>query len=200
MERTQSMADFGRLSGALRAYALELIRIANDLRLLSSGPNTGLGEIDLPAVQPGSSIMPGKVNPALPEMADMVGFQVLGHDATVAFAVQAGQLELNVMMPVIAYNVLQAMHLLTNTSRVLATKCVAGITANRARCEELSGRSLSLVTALAPQIGYLHAAKIAKESLRTGRPIQALVVAHGLMSPAAARRLLDPARLSRSVY
>ena len=200
MERTQSLADFGRLSGALRSYALELIRIANDLRLLSSGPNTGLGEINLPAVQPGSSIMPGKVNPVMAELTDMVGFQVLGHDATVAFAIQAGQLELNVMMPVVAYNVMQTMHLLTNTSRVLATKCVAGITANRARCTDLAGRSLSLVTALAPRIGYLSAAKIAKESLRTGQPIHALVAAHGLMESAAAKRLLDPARLSQGVY
>jgi aspartate ammonia-lyase len=198
-ERTQSMADFARLSGALRAYALELIRIANDLRLMSSGPNTGLGEIDLPAVQPGSSIMPGKVNPVIAEMTDMVGFQVLGHDATVAYAVQAGQLELNVMMPVIAYNLLQAMHLLTSTSRVLAARCVEGITANAERCEGFAHRSLALITALAPQIGYLNAATVAKESLKTGRSILELVVAHRLLDPPAAKRLLNPARLSRGV-
>ena len=123
MERTQSLGDFARFSGALRSLALETIRIANDLRLLSSGPNTGLGEIDLPAVQPGSSIMPGKVNPAIPEMIDMVGFQVVGYDATIAIATQAGQLELNVMMPVVAYNVLQTMQVLTNACRVFATRC-----------------------------------------------------------------------------
>jgi aspartate ammonia-lyase len=196
-ERTQSLADFGRFSGALRAVALELIRIANDLRLMSSGPNTGLGEIDLPAVQPGSSIMPGKVNPVIPEMVDMVGFQVLGHDATVAVAVQAGQLELNVMMPVVAYNVLQAMRLLTTSSRVFAARCVDGITANRPRCESFARRSLALATALNPHIGYLNAARVAKESLQTGTSIQELVLKHRLLSPAAARRLLDPARLSR---
>ncbi len=199
MERTQSLADFGRLSGSLRAYALELIRIANDLRLMSSGPNTGLGEIDLPAVQPGSSIMPGKVNPAIPEMVDMVGFQVLGHDATVAFAVQAGQLELNVMMPVVAYNLLQSIRLLTAASRVLAERCVDGITANPQRCEALAHRSLALVTALNPSIGYLNAAKVAKASLRTGRSPLELVIEHRLLDPRAARRLLDPRRLSRGV-
>ena len=197
MERTQSLGDFARLSGTLRVYALELIRIANDLRLMSSGPNTGFGEIDLPVIQPGSSIMPGKVNPAVPEMVDMVGFQVLGHDATVAFAVQAGQLELNVMMPVVAYNLLQAMHLLTSASRVFATRCIDGIIAHPERCAALANRSLALVTALNTQIGYLNAAKVAKESLRTGKSIQRLVVEHRLLTPNAAKRLLDPYRLSQ---
>lgn len=197
MERTQSLGDFARLSGSLRSYALELIRIANDLRLMNSGPNTGFGEIDLPAVQPGSSIMPGKVNPVIAEMVDMVGFQVLGHDTTVATATQAGQMELNVMMPVVAYNLLQAMHLLTNASRALATRCIRGIVAHSARCRTLAERSLALVTALNPHIGYLHAANIAKESLKTGKSIRQLVVEHRLLSAVAARRLLDPARLSR---
>ena len=197
MERTQSLADFARVSGSLRGYALELIRIANDLRLMSSGPNTGFGEIDLPAVQPGSSIMPGKVNPVIPEMVDMVGFQVLGHDATVAYATQAGQLELNVMMPVVAYNLLQSVHLLTNASRILADRCVRGITAHPEHCEALAHRSLALITALAPAIGYLNAARVAKESLRTGTSIQELVLAHRLLAPNVAKRLLDPARLSR---
>ncbi|MBI4354316.1 MAG: aspartate ammonia-lyase [Candidatus Omnitrophica bacterium] len=199
MERMQSAADFARFSGVLRAYALELIRIANDLRLLSSGPNTGLGEIELPAVQPGSSIMPGKVNPVIAEMVDMVGFQVMGHDATVAYATQAGQLELNVMMPVIAYNLLQSMILLTASSRVFAIRCINGITANRRRCEAHAKRSLALVTALNPHIGYLNAAKVAKDALASGRSIHDLVVERGLLSPAAARRVLDPARLSRGV-
>jgi aspartate ammonia-lyase len=197
MERQQSLGDFARVSGQLRAYALELIRIANDLRLLSSGPNTGLGEIELPAIQPGSSIMPGKVNPVVAEMVDMVCFQVVGHDATVALATQAGQLELNVMMPVVAYNLLQAMRLLTQASRVFARRCVTGITANAARCEALAHRSLALVTALAPRIGYLNAARVAKESLKTGRPIAELVTAHRLLDPRVAKRWLDPVRLSR---
>ncbi len=199
MERMQSLGDFGRLSGSLRVYALELIRIANDLRLMASGPNTGFGEINVPAVQPGSSIMPGKVNPTIPEMVDMVGFQVLGHDATVAFAVQAGQLELNVMMPVVAYNLLQAIHLLTNASKVLASRCIDGITANKARCEALAHRSLALVTALNPHIGYLKAAMVAKESLKTGKSPLELVIQHRLLAPRAAKQLLDPYRLSRSV-
>ena len=199
MERTQSLGDFARLSGSLRSYALELIRIANDLRLMSSGPNTGLGEIDLPAVQPGSSIMPGKVNPVIAEMVDMVGFQVLGHDATVAYAAQAGQLELNVMMPVTAYNLLQSLRLLTAASRALAIRCVDGITANRARCEALAHRSLALATALNPQIGYLNAATVAKESLRTGRSPLELAIERRLLDPRTAKRLLDPVRLSRGV-
>ncbi len=197
MERTQSLGDFARMSGSLRVYALELIRIANDLRLMASGPNTGFGEIDLPAIQPGSSIMPGKVNPVVPEMVDMVGFQVLGHDATVAYATQAGQLELNVMMPVLAYNLLQTMHLLTSASRVFARRCIDGIVAHPERCVHHAQRSLALVTALNPHIGYLNAAKIAKESLRSGTSIQQLVVEHHLLSAGAARRLLDPSRLSQ---
>ncbi len=199
MERTQSLADFSRLSGSLRAYALELIRMANDLRLMASGPNTGLGEIDLPAIQPGSSIMPGKVNPVVPEMVDMVGFQVLGHDQTVAYATQAGQLELNVMMPVVAYNLLQAMHIAASAGRVFARRCITGIAAHRERCEAFAHRSLALVTALAPAIGYLNAAMVAKESLKTGQSVHELVLRHRLLSPASARRLLDPARLSRGV-
>ena len=197
MERTQSLGDFARVSGSLRVYALELIRIANDLRLMTSGPNTGLAEIELPAIQPGSSIMPGKVNPVVPEMVDMVGFQVLGHDATVAMGVQAGQLELNVMMPVVAYNLLQAIHLLTTSSHVFATRCIAGITAHPERCEAFAHRSLALVTALAPQLGYLNAAMVAKASLKSGRSIQALVIEHRLLDARAAKRLLDPVRLSQ---
>lgn len=199
MERTQSLGDFSRLSGSLRAYALELIRIANDLRLMTSGPNTGFGEIDLPATQPGSSIMPGKVNPVMPEMVDMVGFQVCGHDATVAMAVQAGQLELNVMMPVVAYNVLQAARILANATRVFSERCVEGIVAHTERCEALAHRSLALITALAPDIGYLSAAMVAKESLRTGKPIVDLVIEHRLLDRQTAARVLNPFRLSRTV-
>ena len=195
-ERTQSLADFAHLSSSLRDYSLECVRICNDLRLMNSGPNTAMAEIELPAVQPGSSIMPGKVNPVMPEMTAMVCFQVIGHDAAVMMACQAGQLELNVMMPVVAYNLLQAMHLLTSASRVLATKCVAGIRVDRARCRLHAERSLALVTALAPRIGYLNAAKIAKLSLASHRPIAELVVEQGLLSAAAARRVLDPLRLA----
>ena len=196
MERMQSLGDFAHLSGALRDYALELIRISGDLRLLCSGPSTGLAEITLPAIQPGSSIMPGKVNPSMPEMVTQVAFQVIGYDTTVMMGVQAGQLELNVMMPVVAYNVLQEMALLTNASRVFVDKCLAGITANAPRCELYARRSLSLVTALAPKIGYQKAAKIAKDSQQSGHPIEQLVVEQGLLSPAEAKRVLDPVRLA----
>ena len=196
MERMQSLGDFARLSGSLREYSLELIRLANDLRLMSSGPNTGFSEIDLPAVQPGSSIMPGKVNPVMAEMVDMVGFQVIGHDATVAMAVQAGQCELNVMMPVVAYNVLQAIHLLTTASKVFSRRCVTSITAHADRCRTFAQRSLALVTALAPRLGYLNAAKIAKLSLASGRPISDLVIEQGLLSPQEVTRLLSPEQLA----
>ena len=196
VERTQSLADFAHLSSSLRDVSLELIRIANDLRLMSSGPHTGLGELELPAVQPGSSIMPGKVNPVIAEMVDMVAFQVIGHDTTVAMACQAGQLELNVMMPVVAYNVLQAMALLTTTSRVFAGRCIQGIKANAAHCRDVATQSLALVTALAPRIGYLQAAAIAKQSLASRKSSQELVVERGLLSAREASRLLDPARLA----
>jgi len=199
MERMQSLADFACLSGSLRDYALELIRLANDLRLMSSGPNTALAELTLPAVQPGSSIMPGKVNPVIPEMVDMVAFQVIGHDLTVAMAAQAGQLELNVMMPVVAFNLLQALHLLTRASRVFAARCVSGITANVARCHAYAQRSLALVTALAPRIGYLNAAEIAKLSLTSGKPVAELVVNRSLLSAQEAKRLLDPKRLATPI-
>ena len=150
----QSCAPMAEVSGALRGLALEMIRISNDLRLLSSGPNTGFNEIHLPSLQPGSSIMPGKVNPVLAELTAMVGFQVVGNDAAVAMAVQAGQLELNVMMPAMAHNVLQSITILTNTLRELDVHCVRGITANRERCAFYAGSTIALATALNPYIGY----------------------------------------------
>jgi aspartate ammonia-lyase len=140
--------------------------------------------------------MPGKVNPAIPEMVDMVAFQVLGHDATIAMACQAGQLELNVMMPVVAYNLLQSMQILTAASHALATRCVGGMTVNAAQCRSYAQRSLALVTALAPRIGYAKAATIAKRSLASGRPIMDVVVKEGVLSTREAQRLLDPKRLA----
>ena len=167
----QSCAPMAEVSGALRTLALEVIRIANDLRLLASGPNTGFNEIHLPSLQPGSSIMPGKVNPVLPELAAMVGFQVVGNDTAVAMAVQAGQLELNVMMPAMAFNVLQSITILANTLRQLDLRCVQGITANQDRCEFYAHSTVSLATALNPIIGYAKAAEVVKESVATGRSI-----------------------------
>src|SRR5213083_1077407 len=161
----QSMGDAAAFSGALRTYAADLGKVASDLRLLASGPRTGLAEIVLPAVQPGSSIMPGKVNPSIAEMVNMVCFQVIGNDVAVAAAAEAGQLELNVMMPLIAHDVLFSMMILTSASRVLAERSVDGITADAAQAAHWLERSPALVTALAPKIGYAEAAKLAKEAV-----------------------------------
>lgn len=174
-EAMQSMAPFVRLSNDLRGFALDLTRIANDFRLLASGPTTGFDEVILPAVQPGSSIMPGKVNPVIAEMTNMVCFQVIGYDTTVAYASQAGQLELNVMMPVIAHNLLRSLAILAPTLRVLRTTCVDGIVANEDVCREYFERSISLATALNPYIGYLAAAEVAKESAKTGKTVVEIV-------------------------
>ena len=171
-ESMQSMSPFVGLSSALRTLATDVIRITNDLRLLSSGPNTGIAEINLPAVQPGSSIMPGKVNPVIAEMTAMVCFQVMGNDLTVASAAQAGQIELNVMMPVIALNVLMSLSLLTNALTVLQERCVKGITANEERCRWYVEHSVGLVTALNPKIGYTRAAEIAKLAIAKGKTIR----------------------------
>ena len=157
----QSMGDIATLSGALRAYVLDLNKIANDIRLLASGPRTGLAEILLPAVQPGSSIMPGKVNPSIAEMVNQVCYQALGLDTTVALAAEAGQLELNVMMPVMAHNLVFALTIVGNASRVLAERCVDGIEADEAQCAYWLERSPALVTALAPKVGYAEAARLA---------------------------------------
>jgi aspartate ammonia-lyase len=171
----QSMGDVAGFSAQLKVLAIDLSKIASDLRLLASGPRTGLDEIRLPAVQPGSSIMPGKVNPSIPEMVNQVCFQVIGNDACVTIAAEHGQLELNVMMPVIAYNVLLSMQILGNATRVLAEKCVSGIEANREQCEHWVERSAALATALAPQIGYERAAEISKQSVKENVLIRDLV-------------------------
>ena len=171
----QSMGDVAGFSAALRVLALDLSKIASDLRLMAMGPRTGIDEIRLPAVQPGSSIMPGKVNPSIPEMVNQVCFQVVGCDTTVAIAAEHGQLELNVMMPVIAHNVLLSMQILTNAAVVLAERCVKGIEANRAMNEYWVERSAALATALAPQIGYARAAEVSKRSVKEGTLIRDLV-------------------------
>jgi aspartate ammonia-lyase len=171
----QSMGDVAGFSAQLRVLAIDLSKIASDLRLMVMGPRTGINEIALPAVQPGSSIMPGKINPSIPEMVNQVCFQVMGCDTTVAIASEHGQLELNVMMPVIAFNVLLSMQILTNATNVLADKCVKGITANREMCEYWVERSAALATALAPQIGYAKAAEISKRSVKEGVLIRELV-------------------------
>ncbi len=196
VETTQNMEPFVALSSALKGTAVNLVRIANDLRLLSSGPRTGLAEINLPALQPGSSIMPGKVNPVMAEVTDMVGFQVIGCDAAITLAAQAGQLELNVMMPVIAFNLLFSLEILKNTVRKFTASCIAGITANKARCLKYLEESVGLATVLAPYIGYNAAAEVAKESKKTGRSIREIIVAREILSAEALAEILDPLPLT----
>ena len=196
VEIMQNMADFLNASSALRILAVDLTKIANDLRLLSSGPQTGLDEIVLPPVQPGSSIMPGKVNPVICEMTNMVAFQVIGNDTAVMMAAQAGQLELNVMMPLIAYNLLESIKILTRCTTVLAARCIDGIRANREQCRLFAEKTVSLATALNPHIGYLKAAKIVKEAVRTRRAIRDVAEELSGLSPKKVRQILDPSRLS----
>ena len=187
----QSMGDIATFSGALRAWTLDLNKIANDIRLLASGPRTGLAEILLPAVQPGSSIMPGKVNPSIAEMVNQVCFQVLGLDTTVAMAAEAGQLELNVMMPVMTHNIVFAMTLLTNAAHVFADRCIRGIEADEAQCAHWLERSPALVTALAPKLGYAESAKLAKEAVASGLTVKELVVKKGLLKGKELEEVLD---------
>ena len=177
----QSMGDVAAFSSMLKVLAVDLSKIASDLRLMAMGPRTGIDEIKLPAVQPGSSIMPGKVNPSIPEMVNQVCLQVFGLDTTVAAAAEHGQLELNVMMPVIAFNVLLAMRILTSAVTTFTDKCVKGIEANRAMCEYWVERSAALATALAPQIGYAAAAELSKQSVKENILIRDLVKQKGVL-------------------
>ena len=194
-EALQSCRDVQAVSSALKELALELIRIANDLRLLSSGPTTGLSEIQLPAVQPGSSIMPGKVNPVMAECLNMVAFQVVGNDLTVSFAVQAGQLELNVMTPVIMHNVLFSIQLLTNYLPVFRRKCVKGITVDKKRCAMYLEKNPSLATLLSPRIGYLEASKIAQQALEQGRSVKEVALEKGLLKPEELEKIFNTKKL-----
>jgi len=197
MAAMQSMAPFVNVSGCLRNLAQDCAKISHDLRLMDSGPKTGLKEIQLPPVQPGSSIMPGKYNPVMAEMTSMVCFQVMGYDSAIALCGQAGQLELNVMMPLIAYNLIHSIELMGNTVRALTEKCIAGITVNRDRCLAYAEGSLALVTALNTHIGYLNAAAIAKESLETGKSLRQLVLEKGLMDEAQLQQVLDLDKMSQ---
>jgi fumarate hydratase class II len=181
-------------SGALKTVAVSLIKIANDFRLLGSGPRLGLGELELPATQPGSSIMPGKVNPVMCEMVAQFGAQVIGNDVVITAGAASGNLELNTMMPIIAYNLLQAIELLTNASRVFTERCVRGLEANVERCENSLERSLAVSAALAPEIGYDQAAKIAKLTYETGRTVREVARELSGFDEAKLERLLSPRR------
>ncbi|HEX8598615.1 MAG TPA: aspartate ammonia-lyase [Chloroflexia bacterium] len=196
VEMTQSQSAMAEAHGALKLLALELTRIANDLRLMSSGPQTGLAEINLPAVQPGSSIMPGKVNPVMMEMLNMACFQVIGNDTTITMAVQAGQLELNVMMPVMTFDMLMSIDILRNSMWVVSEFNVEGITANEERCRKFVEESNGLATALNPYIGYSAAAKVAQENSRTGRSMRDIVLEMGLLTEEDLDRILDPVAMT----
>ena len=196
MAAMQSMSPMVAVSSSLRNLAQDLVKISHDLRLMDSGPKTGLKEIQLPPVQPGSSIMPGKYNPVMAEMTSQVCFQVMGYDSAIALAAQAGQLELNVMMPLIAYDLIHSIEILGNTIKALSERCLAGITARRDRCLAYAEGSLALVTALNPHIGYLNAAAVAKESLETGKSIREIVLAKGLMTEAELAQVLDLEKMS----
>lgn len=192
----QSMGDIAAYSASLRILAVDLSKIASDLRLMVMGPRTGIDEIVLPAVQPGSSIMPGKVNPSIPEMVNQVCFQVMGCDMTVSIAAEHGQLELNVMMPVIAHNVILSLRILTNAIAVLTERCVTGIEANRDMCAYWVERSAALATALAPRIGYAAAADVSKRSVKEGVLIRELVRREGLLPPDEIDEVLDLRRMT----
>jgi aspartate ammonia-lyase len=195
IEATSDLGAFITFSSVLKRIAVKLSKICNDLRLLNSGPRAGLGEIRLPAVQAGSSIMPGKVNPVIPEVVNQIAYQVIGNDLTVTLAAEAGQLQLNAMEPVLVLNILQSMRMLIRGMSVLREKCIVGIEADRERCRELLEGSLVTVTALNPYIGYDAAAKVAKVALLTRRSIRDVVLAEGLMSQEQLDEALSPANL-----
>ena len=187
----QSMGDIATFSGAVRAFVLDLGKIADDIRLLASGPRTGIAEILLPPVQPGSSIMPGKVNPSIAEMVNQVCYQVIGFDTTVAMAAKAGELELNVMMPVIAHNIVFALMILSRAVQTFDEKCIRGIAADEKQCAYWLERSPAIVTALAPRLGYAEAAKLAKEAVATGLTIKQLVIREKLLDEKELDEVLD---------
>lgn len=196
VEATQSMACFSHLSSVLKNFSLELTRICNDLRLMSSGPRAGLAEIKLPAVQPGSSLMPGKINPSILEMVNMVCYQVIGNDLAVSMAVQAGQLDLNAMMPAIAHNLMDSFEIMANAVGVLSDRCIKGIKANREVCERYAEMSIALATIFSPYIGYDRAAAIAKEALERGISIRQLVKEKGILSDEKIDELMDLRKIS----
>jgi len=184
-------------SGLLKTIAASLMKIANDLRLLNSGPRTGLGEIDIPATEPGSSIMPGKVNPVIPEAVNLIAAQVIGNDAAITVCGSLGQLELNIMMPVIAYDLLQSIEILANGSRVLGEKCISGITADRERCYNYADRSLMVVTAITPHIGYDNAAKVAKKAIAENKSVRQVILEEKILPKEKLDEILDLKKMTK---
>ncbi len=199
VEATQDAGVFVQMSGVLKRVAIKLSKVCNDLRLLSSGPRAGLGEINLPPMQAGSSIMPGKVNPVIPEVVNQIAFEVIGNDVTVSFAAEAGQLQLNAFLPIVAHSIFKSLTHLHNGCLTLAERCVRGITANRDRLEEHMTRSIGIVTALNPYIGYANATEIAQEALRTGRSVTDLVLEKKLLTKEKLSEILRPDNLTKPV-
>lgn len=200
VEATQDTGAYVQLSGVLKRVGVKLSKICNDLRLLSSGPRAGLGEINLPPMAPGSSIMPGKVNPVIPEVVNQVAFEVIGNDVTVTMAAQAGQLELNVMEPVIAFNLFRSIDMLAAACQTLAERCINGITANREHCRRMVERSIGLVTALNPVLGYEKSTEIAQEAMETGKSVYEIVLEKGYLTQEALEDLLKPENMTRPRY
>ncbi len=197
IDATQNIDCFASISSALKDCALTLSKIASDLRLMGSGPKTGFGEITLPAKQNGSSIMPGKVNPVIPEVVNQVAYRIVGNDVSIAFAVEAGQLELNAFEPVVFYSLFQSIDILKNAVDTFITNCIEGIIANEKHCEELLEQSVGIVTALNPYIGYTASAKLAKKALSTGIPIRKLVLEEGILTEEQMEKIMDPYRLTK---
>ena len=196
IDATQNLDGYAAVSGAVKACAVTLGKMSNDLRLMSSGPRTGLGEINLPAKQNGSSIMPGKVNPVIPEVVNPVVFNVIGNDTTITMACEAGQLELNAFEPIIFYNLFQSIETLTFAVGTLVDNCITGITANADRCRQMVENSVGIVTALCPYVGYARAAKLAKEAIATGASVRELILRDGLLSQQELDIVLDPYRMT----
>ena len=197
VDATQNIDCFCALSSSLKDCALTLSKIASDLRLMGSGPKTGFGEITLPAKQNGSSIMPGKVNPVIPEVVNQVAFRIVGNDVTISFAAESGQLELNAFEPVAFYSLFQSIDILKNAVDTFVVNCIDGITANEERCKQLLEQSVGIVTALNPYIGYTASAKLAKEALATGTPIREIVLREGILTEEQMEHIMDPYRLTK---
>lgn len=197
VDATQNTDVYVALSGALKVLAVNLSKMANDLRLLASGPRCGFNEINLPAMQPGSSIMPGKVNPVMAEVVNQVAFQVVGNDLTITLASEAGQLELNVMEPVMTFNLLQSLDILSNVISVFANKCVRGITANVRRCRQMVEQSVGIITAINPHVGYETASVVAREAIITGRPVREIVLEQGILTEEELDVILNPQEMTR---
>lgn len=200
IEATWDTGAYVQIAAVLKRTAIKLSKICNDLRLLSSGPRAGFNEINLPPMQPGSSIMPGKVNPVIPEVVNQIAYQVIGADVTISFASEAGQLELNVMEPVIAHNLFSSISMLGKGCITLAEKCVSGITANEKRCRELVENSISIVTALNPTLGYEKTSMIAREALETGKSVYDLTLQHDLLPKEKLDEIFSPQNMIRPKY